>query len=59
MRKRLLKSKGGEKMDWADVKPSFLSWVVVGLLAVTFIIALKYLSARFNIPGLTPLMQYV
>lgn len=37
----------------ADVKPTVLSWFTVGIMAVTFIVLMKYLTARYQVPGLT------
>jgi hypothetical protein len=44
-------------MDMADVKPSIISWIIVGLMATTFIVAGKYAATKFNIPGFSPLMR--
>lgn len=41
----------------ADVKPSLVSWMVVGIMAVTFIVFMKYLTAKYPVPGLTPFFQ--
>lgn len=30
------------EFDFADVKPSVLSWVIVGMMAVTFIVFAKF-----------------
>jgi len=43
--------------DMADVKPSLMSWMIVGIMAVTFIVFMKYLTARYPVPGLTPFFQ--
>jgi hypothetical protein len=43
-------------MDMADVKPTVVSWFVVGLMAITFIVAAKMFVSRFNIPGLTEIV---
>lgn len=40
-------------VDMADVKPTFLSWITVGVMAVTFIVFMKYLTAKYQVPGLT------
>ncbi len=41
-------------MEWdlSDVKPSLLSWVIVGLMAVSFIVLGKWAMQRFPVPGL-------
>ena len=41
-------------VDMADVKPTFLSWVTVGIMAVTFIVLMKYITAKYPVPGITP-----
>jgi hypothetical protein len=46
-------------LDFADLKPSILNWILVGLMAVTFIAFFKWFSTRYSIPGLTPLIQSV
>jgi hypothetical protein len=43
--------------DMADVKPSVVSWMIVGIMAVTFIVFMKYLTAKYPVPGLTPFFQ--
>ncbi len=45
--------------EFADVKPSVLSWIVVGLMAVTFIAVAKWATAKWPVPGLTPLMAAI
>jgi hypothetical protein len=40
-------------VDMADVKPTFLSWVTVGIMSVTFIVLMKYFTAKYQVPGLT------
>ena len=46
-------------LDMADVKPSVLSWITVGLLAATFIVAAKYAFNRWRVPGLTEFFNAV
>lgn len=46
-------------MQMADVKPSILSWVLVGIMAITFIVALKVINARWPIPGLNQVLAVV
>jgi len=36
-------------LDFADVKPSVVSWVIVGLMAVTFIVFAKFVVNRWTI----------
>lgn len=40
-------------MDMADIKPTLLSWILVGLMATTFIVFGKYVFTRWKIPGVT------
>jgi hypothetical protein len=47
------------ELDMADVKPSLLSWIVVGLMAVTFIAVAKWALNRWTVPGLTELINSV
>ncbi len=46
-------------LDMADVKPSVLSWIVVGLMAVTFIAVVKYATTKWYVPGLTEVVNAV
>jgi hypothetical protein len=46
-------------MQMADVKPSVLSWVLVGLMAITFIVALKVIDQKWPLPGLHQLLGVV
>jgi len=45
--------------DFADVKPSLVSWLIVGLMSVTFIVVAKYLVSRWPVKGLTEVIQSV
>lgn len=47
------------KLDFADVKPSILSLITVGLMAVIFISLAKFLLARYPVPGLTEVINAV
>jgi hypothetical protein len=42
--------------DFADLKPSLLNWLIVGLMAVTFIVFFKWALTKWKVPGLTPLL---
>jgi len=46
-------------LNMADVKPSVLSWLVVGIMAVTFIAFLKFATNRWYVPGLTEVITAV
>ncbi len=47
------------RLDMADVKPTLLSWVIVGLMAITFILVAKWVTNRWQVAGLTPLINAV
>lgn len=40
-------------LDMADVKPSVMSWIIVGLMSVTFIVLMKYVTDKWYIPGMS------
>ncbi len=46
-------------VDFADIKPSVLNWVIVGLMATTFIVFFKWFLSRYPITGLTDVMNAV
>jgi hypothetical protein len=46
-------------LEMADVKPSVLSWLVVGIMAITFIAFAKYAFTKYYIPGLSEVVQSV
>lgn len=46
-------------LDFADVKPSIISWFLVGIMAATFIVALKMIVNKYPVPGLTELINAV
>lgn len=46
-------------LDMADVKPTVLSFLEVGIMAVLFIVLFKAVANRFRIPGLTDLANAV
>lgn len=45
--------------DFADVKPSVVSWLIVGLMAVTFIVFMKWVLMRYPVTGLSDIIQSV
>ena len=45
------------EMDFADVKPSIVSWVIVGLMAITFIVFAKWLTTKYPIPGVSEVIN--
>lgn len=47
------------ELDFADVKPSVLSWMIVGLMAATFIVFFKWLLAKYPVPGLSTFIAAV
>lgn len=46
-------------LDLADVKPSAVSWLIVGIMAVTFIVFSKWLLNRYPVQGLTDFVNAV
>lgn len=48
-----------DKIDFADVRPSIVSWLIVGLMAVTFIVFAKFVTTRWPVKGLTEVIQSV
>lgn len=46
-------------LDFADVKPSILNWLIIGLMAVTFIAFWKFMLTKYPIPGLSEVVQAV
>lgn len=42
-----------------QVKLGIRNFIVVGLLALIFIFAMKLITAKYQIPGLTPVVQAV
>lgn len=47
------------EIDMADIRPSVASWIVGGLIAVTFIAFFKWFTAKYPVPGLSQLMAAV
>lgn len=47
------------EFDMADVKPSVVSWVIVTLMAVSGIVVLKYVMARWPVKGLADVVNSV
>lgn len=47
------------ELKMGGVLPSVANWIVVGLLAVTFILAGKYLTTKYQVPGLSALFAAV
>lgn len=46
-------------IDFANVYPSVLNLVVVGLMATIFISIMKFLTNRWPVPGLAPLFASI
>lgn len=42
-------------LDLADIKPSVVNWMMVGLMALTFIVVGKWIMTKWPIPGLSTL----
>lgn len=54
----VLVTKLGGKMEGivgqpASVKIGLYNWLIVGVMASLFILLLKYITAKWNVPGLT------
>ncbi len=47
------------ELDPADIRPNLLNWFVVGLMAITFIAAAKFIVAKYPLPGVTPLITSI
>lgn len=41
------------ELNVAEIKPSVLSWTVIGLSATTFIVFFRWLFSRVKIPGVS------
>lgn len=46
-------------MDFADVRPSVASALVIGLTAIVVIVVLKWATSKVYIPGFTELIASV
>lgn len=46
-------------LDMADIRPSLLNWAVSGIMAVTFIVLMKYVTTKYPVPGLSQFMAAV
>lgn len=46
-------------LEFGNVLPSVLNWTVVGLMALTFIIAAKFILTKFNVPAVSDLVAGV
>jgi hypothetical protein len=42
--------------DPADVKPSVMNWLIVGIMALTFLVIAKVALAKFKVPGLSEIV---
>lgn len=42
-------------VDLAEVKPSVLNWVLVGFMALSFIVLGKFIFTKWSVPGLSTL----
>jgi hypothetical protein len=43
--------------NFADVRVGLLNWVIVGLMAITFIVVAKMITAKFPIAGVTEVVH--
>lgn len=46
------------KLDF-DTKPSVWNWVMIGVMAVTFIVFVKWAMNKFPVPGLKEVIEAV
>jgi hypothetical protein len=46
-------------LDFANVYPSILNWLLVTIMALTGILFLKYILARFNVPYVSDMVAAV
>lgn len=46
-------------LDFADIKPSLLSWLIVGLMAMSFISFAKFIMLKYPIPGFADMVKSV
>jgi hypothetical protein len=45
------------EVDMSDVKASVISFVIVGIMALLFIVGGKWVTNRWKVPGLTDLFN--
>jgi hypothetical protein len=43
--------------NFADVRVGLLNWVIVGLMAITFIVVAKMITAKYPIAGITEVVH--
>ena len=43
----------GDILDFGNIYPSVLNWALVGIMAVTFISIFKFLTAKYQVPGVS------
>jgi hypothetical protein len=43
--------------NFADVRVGLLNWVIVGIMALTFIVVMKMVTAKFPVPGVTEVVH--
>lgn len=46
-------------IDFANAKPSVINWLIVGLMAVTFILFMKWVFAKWTVPGLSEIFASI
>lgn len=46
-------------LDMADIRPSVMNWAIAGIMAVTFIVLMKYVTTKYPVPGLSQFMAAV
>jgi hypothetical protein len=43
--------------NFSDVRIGLLNWIIVGLMAITFIVVAKMITAKFPIAGVTEVVH--
>lgn len=43
--------------NFADVRIGLLNWFIIGIMAITFIVVAKMVTAKFQIPGVTEVVH--
>lgn len=46
-------------LEFGNIYPNMVNLVTVGLMAVIFITVMKYLTAKFQVPGVSDLMASI
>lgn len=49
----------GEFLDFGNIYPNALNFATVGIMAVVFISVMKFLTTKYNIPGISSLLASI